>query len=81
MMFEEKEKRYRLVCLTIDFDKVIKNIGNYNFLKIVGNYEKDMWTNIIIDSDKDLDYNFAMKFNNEVDYCLGTFEDYNKFFD
>jgi hypothetical protein len=28
-----------------------------------------------------LDYNFAMKFNDEVNKCLGTFEDYEKYFD
>lgn len=80
-MFEEKENRYRLVCLTREIDEVIKNISNYNFLKIVGKYEKEMWTNIIVDSDKELDYNFAMKFNDEVNKCLGTFEDYDKYFD
>ena len=80
-MFEEKENRYRLVCLTRELDEVIKNISNYNFLKIVGKYEKEMWTNIIVDSDKELDYIFAMKFNDEVNKCLGTFEDYEQFLD
>ena len=48
---------------------MLKNISNYIFLKIIGTYEKEMWTNIIVDSDKDLDYNFVMKFNNEVNQC------------
>ena len=80
-MFEEKENRYRLVCLTRELDEVIKNIGNYNFLKILGKYEKELWTNIIVDSDKELDYNFAMKFNDEVNKCLGTFENYERYLD
>ena len=80
-MFEEKENRYRLVCLTGELDKVIKNIGNYNFLKIVGKYEKEMWTNIIVDSDKELDYNYVRKFDNEIGQCLGAFEDYEQYYD
>lgn len=80
-MFEEKEKRYRLVCLTRELDKVLKNIEKYNYFKIIGKYEKEMWTNIIIDSKIELDYKFVMNFNAEVDECLGTFEDYEKKFD
>ena len=78
---EEKAKRYRIVCLTRDLDKVIKNIKKYNFLKIFFSYEKDVWTNIIVDSEMELNYNFAMRFNKEGDECLGTFEDYEKKYD
>ena len=78
---EEKEKRYRIVCLTRELDKVIKNIKKYNFLKIFFSYEKDVWTNIIVDSEIELNYNFAMRFNKEFDECLATFEDYEKKYD
>ena len=80
-MLKIKENKYRLVCLTRELDEVIKNINNYNFLKIVGKYEKGMWTNIIVDSDKELDYKFVMKFNDEVNKCLGTFETYERYLD
>lgn len=80
-MFEEKERRYRLICLTRELDKVLDNIKKYDFLKIIGQYEKDVWTNIIVDSEETLNYNFVVKFNDEVDKCLGTFEDYEQYFD
>jgi hypothetical protein len=87
-MFEEKEKRYRLACLKQDEERVINNINKYDNLTIIGKYEKvsDGWNvmilvNIIVDSIDELDYNFVQKFNKEVNEALGTFENYDRYFD
>lgn len=80
-MFEEKENRYRLVCMTNELDNVINNIKKYSYFKIVGTYEKDMWTNIIIDSEVKLNYNFVLRFSQEVNDRLATFEDYEQYYD
>lgn len=80
-MYEEKENRYRLVCTTNNLEKIINNIKNYNYFEIVGAYEKGMWTHIIIDSEVELDYNFVLRFNKEVNDNLATFEDYEQEYD
>ena len=81
--YEVKENRLRLVCLTKDKEKILENIKKYDFLHTVDTYIKNkIWEQIIVDSDRlDLDMNFVNKFNNEVDNCLGTFEDYSPVFD
>lgn len=80
-MFEEKDKRYRIVVLPSDLIEVLNNIKKYDFLKVIGQYENRKWINIIIDSDKELDVNFAFNFNKEVHRCLGTFEIYDQYYD
>ena len=80
-MFEEKENRYRLVCMNSKLEEVMNNIKKYNYFEIVGTYEKDMWTNIIIDSEMELNYNFVLRFNKEVNNELATFEDYEQKYD
>ena len=87
-MFEEKDKRYRLVCLKQDEEMVINNINKHNTLTITGKYEKVsdgwngiIWVNIIVDSTDELDHNFVQKFNKEVNEALGTFENYDRYFD
>lgn len=80
-MFEEKENRFRIKCLTRDKEKVLKNIEKYDFLKIVGIYKKNDNENIIVDSEKNIDYKFVKKFNKKIDKCLGVFECYEKHLD
>ena len=80
-MFEEKENRFRLICSTRDKEKVLKNIEKYDFLKLVGIYKKNHNENIIVDSEKYIDYKFVKKFNKQIDRCLGTFECYEKYLD
>lgn len=80
-MFAEKDKRYRIVVLPNDLNEVLENIKKYDFLKIIGQYEKNKWINIIVDSEKELDVNFTNNFNNEVHRNLGTFEIYDQYYD
>lgn len=39
-MFAEKDKRYRIVVLPNDLNEVLENIKKYDFLRIIGQYEK-----------------------------------------
>lgn len=80
-MFAEKDKRYRIVVLPNDLNEVLENIKKYDFLRIIGQYEKQKWINIIVDSEKELDVNFTNKFNIEVYQNLGTFEIYDQYYD
>lgn len=80
-MFAEKDKRYRIVVLPNDLNEVLENIKKYDFLRIIGQYEKQKWLNIIVDSEKELDVNFTNKFNIEVHQNLGTFEIYDQYYD
>ena len=88
-MFEEKGKRYRLVYLDRYNEKVLSNLDKYEFLKVIGSYEKKydttfqnvIYVNLIVDSDVELDYEFVKKFNSEVKQCLGAFEVYEQYFD
>lgn len=80
-MFAEKDKRYRIVVLPNDLNEVLENIKKYDFLRIIGQYEKQKWINIVVDSEKKLDVNFTNKFNNEVHRSLGTFEIYDQYYD
>ncbi len=80
-MFAEKDKRYRIVVLPNDLNEVLENIKKYDFLRIIGQYEKQKWINIVVDSEKELDVNFTNKFNNEVHQSLGTFEIYDQYYD
>lgn len=80
-MFEEKDKRYRIVVLSNDLNEVLENIKKYDFLKIIGQCEKNKWVNIIVDSEKKLEIDFVLKFNHEVHENLGTFEIYEQYYD
>ena len=80
-MFAEKDKRYRIVVLPNDLNEVLENIKKYDFLRIIGQYEKQKWINIIVDSEKELDVNFTNKFNFEFHQNLGTFEIYDQYYD
>ena len=47
-MFAEKDKRYRIVVLQNDLNEVLENIKKYDFLRIIGQYKKQKWINMIV---------------------------------
>lgn len=76
---EEKENRYRIICLTNNEDYIIGCLQKELKGSLVTCYDKNMFSNIIYDTE--CSENEINSFIEKHFHYLATFESYQKMFD
>jgi len=74
--FKEHQGRLRIVSSVMDKDMVLKQVKAISFFRLKGTYDKGGFFHIIVDTFKDLDYNFIDGLQEACNRALIAFELY-----